>query len=224
MIGPKFGTVSKQAVNMAIREFRQKLAEGASTLYILGFSFEDDIKNEDIQNFNLGTFHVVKVRMNDDLLQDGLLKKDKAAGSFIIIGEPDIRLVHDDADICHIEIQGMDMYDPIQDRVTERNVADIAYWELDDNYSGTEFVVRSIHFCGGKKDEFTNWKKGLQSVAPKQTKKNVERTLHMEFPDEIWDSLYGFRSAPIKYEQGRKLDVRVVSQFGEESTKVIAMD
>lgn len=58
-------------------------------------------------------------------------------------------------------------------------------WELDDNYSGAEFVVRSIHFCGGKKDEFTNWKKGLQSVAPKQAKKNVERTLRMEFPDEI---------------------------------------
>ena len=224
MIGPKFGTVSKQSVNMAIREFRQKLNEGASTLYILGFSFEDDIKNEDIKDYNLGTFHVVKVRMNDDLLQDGLLKKDKTAGSFIIIGEPDIRLVRDDDDNCHVEIQGMDMYDPIQDRVTERNVADIAYWELDDRYSGTEFVVRSIHFCGGDKKEFNAWKKGLESVAPKQTKKNVERTLRMEFPEEVWDTLYDFRSAPIKYETGRKLAVRVVSQFGEESTKVITME
>jgi adenine-specific DNA-methyltransferase len=224
MIGPKFGTVSKQSVNMAIREFRQKLNEGASTLYILGFSFEDDIKNEDIKDYNLGTFHVVKVRMNDDLLQDGLLKKDKTAGSFIIIGEPDIRLVRDDDDNCHVEIQGMDMYDPIQDRVTERNVADIAYWELDDRYSGTEFVVRSIHFCGGDKKEFNAWKKGLESVAPKQTKRNVERTLRMEFPEEVWDTLYDFRSAPIKYEKDRKLAVRVVSQFGEESTKVITME
>ena len=224
MIGPKFGTVSKQSVNMAIREFRQKLNEGASTLYILGFSFEDDIKNEDIKDYNLGTFHVVKVRMNDDLLQDGLLKKDKTAGSFIIIGEPDIRLVRDDDDTCHVEIQGMDMYDPIQDRVAERNVADIAYWELDDRYSGTEFVVRSIHFCGGDKKEFNAWKKGLQGVAPKGIKRNVERTLRMEFPEDVWDTLYNFRSAPIKYEKGRKLAVRVVSQFGEESTKVIALD
>lgn len=224
MIGPKFGTVSKQSVNMAIREFRQKLNEGASTLYILGFSFEDDIKNEDIQDYNLGTFHVVKVRMNDDLLQDGLLKKDKAAGSFIIIGEPDIRLVRDDDDTCHVEIQGMDMYDPIQDRVAERNVADIAYWELDDRYSGTEFVVRSIHFCGGDKKEFNAWKKGLQSVAPRQIKRDIGRTLRMEFPEEVWDTLYDFRSAPINYEKGRKLAVRVISQFGEESTKVITLD
>ena len=224
MIGPKFGTVSKQSVNMAIREFRQKLNEGASTLYILGFSFEDDIKNEDIKDYNLGTFHVVKVRMNDDLLQDGLLKKDKTAGSFIIIGEPDIRLVRDDDDTCHVEIQGMDMYDPIQDRVAERNVADIAYWELDDRYSGTEFVVRSIHFCGGDKKEFNAWKKGLQSVAPRQIKRDIGRTLRMEFPEEVWNTLYDFRSAPIKYEKGRKLSVRVISQFGEESTKVIALD
>lgn len=224
MIGPKFGTVSKQSVNMAIREFRQKLNEGASTLYILGFSFEDDIKNEDIKDYNLGTFHVVKVRMNDDLLQDGLLKSQKTAGSFIIIGEPDIRLVRDDDDTCHVEIQGMDMYDPIQDRVAERNVADIAYWELDDRYSGTEFVVRSIHFCGGDKKEFNAWKKGLQSVTPRQIKRDIGRTLRMEFPEEVWDALYDFRSAPIKYEKGRKLAVRVVSQFGEESTKVITLD
>lgn len=224
MIGPKFGTVSKQSVNMAIREFRQKLNEGASTLYILGFSFEDDIKNEDIKDYNLGTFHVVKVRMNDDLLQDGLLKKDKTAGSFIIIGEPDIRLVRDDDDTCHVEIQGMDMYDPIQDRVAERNVADIAYWELDDRYSGTEFVVRSIHFCGGDKKEFNAWKKGLQSVTPRQIKRNIGRTLRMEFPEEVWDALYDFRSAPIKYEKGRQLAVRVISQFGEECTKVITLD
>ena len=70
LIGPKFGTVSKQAVNAAVREFRQKLSEGASTLYVLGFSFEDDIANKDITYYNLGTFHVVKVRMNDDLLQE----------------------------------------------------------------------------------------------------------------------------------------------------------
>ena len=46
----------------------------------------------------------------------------------------------------------------------------------------------------------------------------------MEFPYEVWDSLYDFCSAPIKYECGRRLAVRVVSQFGEESTKVITME
>ena len=223
MIGPKFGTVSKHAVNEAVRAFRQHLDE-SNWLVILGFSFEDSIESGENKDYNFGTFQVSKVRMSDDLLQDGLLKKDKKAGSFIIIGEPDISLVNDGDGKCHVEINGMDMYDPIQDEVKARNVNDIAYWEMDDNYTGGLFKVRSIHFCGGDKKDFAAWRKGLDTVAKDLAKKKAERTLRLEFNDEIWDTLYDFRSEPIPYEQGKKIAVRVVSQFGEESTKVLTME
>ena len=223
MIGPKFGTVSKHAVNEAVRAFRQHLDE-SNWLVILGFSFEDSIESGENKDYNFGTFQVSKVRMSDDLLQDGLLKKDKKAGSFIIIGEPDISLVNDGDGKCHVEINGMDMYDPIQDEVKARNVNDIAYWEMDDNYTGGLFKVRSIHFCGGSKDDFIAWRKGLDTVAKDLAKKKAERTLRLEFNDEIWNTLYDFRSEPLDYEKGKKIAVRVVSQFGEESTKVLTMD
>ena len=223
MIGPKFGTVSKHAVNEAVRAFRQHLDE-SNWLVILGFSFEDSIESGENKDYNFGTFQVSKVRMSDDLLQDGLLKKDKKAGSFIIIGEPDISLVNDGDGKCHVAINGMDMYDPIQDEVKARNVNDIAYWEMDDNYTGGLFKVRSIHFCGGDKKDFAAWRKGLDTVAKDLAKKKAERTLRLEFNDEIWDTLYDFKSEPIPYEQGKKIAVRVVSQFGEESTKVLTMD
>ena len=161
--------------------------------------------------------------MSDDLLQDGLLKKDKKAGSFIIIGEPDISLINNGDGKCHVEINGMDMYDPIQDEVKARNVNDIAYWEMDDNYTGGLFKVRSIHFCGGDKKDFDAWRKGLDTVAKDLAKKKAEKTLRLEFNEEVWDTLYDFKSEPIPYEQGKKIAVRVVSQFGEESTKVLEM-
>ena len=164
------------------------------------------------------------------LLQDGLLKKDKKAASFIIIGEPDIALVKDETNKCHIEIRGLDMYDPIKNMVKERSVADIAYWEMDTDYSGNRFQVKSIHFCGGDKKDFAAWRKGLDTVAKDLAKKKTERTLRLEFNDEIWDTLYDFRSEPLDYEKGKKIAVRVVSQFGdvvsqfgEESTKVLEM-
>ena len=222
MIGPKFGTVSKHAVNEAVRAFRQHLNE-SNWLVILGFSFEDSIESGENKDYNFGTFQVSKVRMSDDLLQDGLLKKDKKAGSFIIIGEPDISLVNDGDGKCHVEINGMDMYDPIQDEVKARNVNDIAYWEMDDNYTGGLFKVRSIHFCGGDKKDFAAWRKGLDTVAKDLAKKKAERTLRLEFNDEIWDTLYDFKSEPIPYDKVKKIAVRVVSQFGEESTKVLEM-
>lgn len=75
-IGPKFGSVSKRAVSEALKEFRGiALNEGASWLCVLGFSFEDNINEKD---YNLGSFVVSKVRMHDDLMQDGLLKKTRA--------------------------------------------------------------------------------------------------------------------------------------------------
>ena len=219
MIGPKFGTVSKKAVTEAIRAFRQHTSE-SRWLAILGFSFDDNIEKDR----NFGIFQVSMVRMSDDLMQDGLLKKDKKAGSFIIIGEPDIELVKDDDKTCHVEIKGMDMYDPIKDDVKARNIEDIAYWEMDDNYKGGLFKVRSIHFCGGDKKEFQAWRKGLDNVAKIMAKKKAERTLRLQINEEMWDSLYGFESEPITYEKGKQIAVRVVSQFGEEATKVLTME
>lgn len=225
MVGPKFGTVSKHAVNEAIRAFRNHLSESA-WLCILGFSFDDSIEMaaDESKDYNFGTFQVSKVRMSDDLLQDGLTKKDKKAGAFIIIGEPDIDLVKDSEKSCHVEVKGMDMYDPIHDDVKARSTSDIAYWEMDDDYKGGLFKVRSIHFCGGKKDEFKAWKKGLANVAKDVARKKAENTLRLKFNDEVWDTLYDNRSEPIKYEQGKRVAVRVVSQFGEEATKILTME
>lgn len=222
-IGPKFGSVSKRAVSEALKEFRGiALNEGASWLCVLGFSFEDNINEKD---YNLGSFVVSKVRMHDDLMQDGLLKKDKGAGTFITIGEPDIAIVEDEGGkTVHVEIQGLDIYDPIKDIVKPRSVEDIAYWEIDDDYNGEQFIVRGLHFCGGSKKEFEAWRKGLQSVAPGKNKKGIEKTLRIVFNEEMWDTLYDFRSHPIEKRAGRKIAVRVISQFGEESTKVLTIE
>lgn len=221
-IGPKFGTVSKLSVTESVKAFRSKAKnEGASWLVILGFSFEDSINDAD---YNLGTYTVSKVRMHDDLMQDGLLKKDKGAGSFITIGEPDIQIVNDNEYNCHVEIRGLDIYDPIKDDVKARSTADIAYWEIDDDYNEEQFIVREVHFCGGNKKEFEAWRKGLNGIASAKTKKKAETTLKLELKDEVWDTLYDFRSSAIERKPGRKICVRVVSQFGEESSKVLTIE
>ena len=54
-------------------------------------------------------------------------------------------------------------------------------------------------------------------------KRNVERTLRIEIDEEAFDRLYGFVSHPIPATAGRRVAVRVVSQFGEESTKVLEL-
>lgn len=218
-IGPKFGTVSKKLVSDAVKECRQK-GDG-NWLVILGFSFESDIEGG-IQTTSMGNFEVTKVRIHDDLLQEGLKKKPaKSAASFVTIGEPDIELIKNGKEV-QVEIQGLDIYDPIKDEVKPRNVHDIAYWMVDDDYDGSNFVVKQIFFCGGDKDAFKKWRKGLDTLAKDSTKKKVEKTLKIEIDDEAFDRLYGHVSHPIEIKnKGQKIAVRIISQFGEESTKVL---
>lgn len=220
-IGPKFGTVSKKLVSEAIKACRQK--GDAQWLVILGFSFESDIEGGQ-QTMSMGTFQVDRVRIHDDLLQEGLKKKPaKSAASFVTIGEPDI-VLHKDGNTATIEIQGLDIYDPIRGIVKARDIADIAYWIVDDDYDGSNFVVKQVFFCGGEKDEFSKWKKGLDNLAKDNTKKKVEKTLKIEIDEEAFDRLYGHISHPIEIKnKGQKIAVRIISQFGEECMKVLAV-
>jgi adenine-specific DNA-methyltransferase len=211
-IGPKFGTVSKNAVNEAVKECR--IRGDAGWLIVEGAT----------QTTSMGKFEVTKCRIHDDLLQEGLKKKPaKSAASFVTIGEPDIDLVKKGKEVT-VEIKGLDIYDPIKDEVKPRNVHDIAYWMVDDDYDGSNFVVTQVFFCGGDKDEFDKWRKGLDNLAKDTTKKKVEKTLKIEIDDEAFDRLYGHISHPIEIKKkGQKIAVRVISQFGEETTKVIAL-
>ncbi len=215
-IGPKFGTVSNQAVTEAIKACRDK--RDGDWLLILGFAFESGVS--DVTTRDFGQFKVSIVRMHDNLLQQGLLKRDKKAASFVTIGEPDIRL-HRENGTATVEIAGLDIYDPIKDEVKSRDVHDIAYWMVDDDYDGSNFVVRQVFFCGGDKDEFEEWKKGLSELAEAKTKKAAEQTLKVEIDDEAFAGVYGHVSRPFPVKKGQKIAVRVISQFGEETTKVV---
>jgi adenine-specific DNA-methyltransferase len=223
-IGPQFGTVSRQAVNTAIRACRNRA--DADWLVILGFGFESDIENRAV-TLKVGSFEVTKVRMHDDLMQDGLIKKDKKAASFVTIGEAAIGLIDarlpDGRAAKQVEIQGLDIYDPIKDEVKGRSVADINYWMVDDDYDGASFIARQVFFCGGDEDEFDKFKRGLSNLAAAGLKAKAERTLRVELDDDAFSRVYGFRSHPIPVEQGRRVAVRVISQFGEESTKVVRL-
>jgi adenine-specific DNA-methyltransferase len=218
-IGPQFGTVSKQAANEALKACRQRA--DADWLVLLGFGFESDVDSR-VVNLKVGSFQVTKARMHDDLMQDGLIKKDKKAASFVTIGEPDIGLVRS-GDTVVVEIRGLDIYDPIQDILKPRSVSDINFWMLDDDYDGSNFVPTQVFFCGGEKDEFDKFKRGLSQLAAASIKKNAERTLKIEMDDEAFGRVYGHISHPVPSVKGKKLAVRVVSQFGEECTKVLTL-
>lgn len=85
--------------------------------------------------------------------------------------------------------------------------------------------VRRNYFCGSDQQEFKNWQKGLSQLAKRSARKNAEKLLKIEIDEDAFDRVYGYKSHPIAVEKSRKqkrrIAVRVISQFGEESTKVV---
>jgi len=158
-------------------------------------------------------------------LQEGLLKKDKKAASFVTIGEPDIDLnvgaPLDRARTAQVVIKGLDIYDP--DEVKSRDIHDIAYWMGDTDYDGPNFIVRQAFFSGGEKKEFAQWRKGLDQLAKLKAKKKAEKTLKIKIDEDAFDRLYGHESHPFKVKESQEIAVRVISQFGGETTKVLAV-
>jgi adenine-specific DNA-methyltransferase len=43
----------------------------------------------------------------------------------------------------------------------------------------------------------------------------------VEIDDEAFSRTYGYKSHPFPVKKGQKIAVRVISQFGEETTKVL---
>ena len=219
-IGPQFGTVSRVVMNQAVRSCASR--GDADWLVLLGFGFDSDVQGGE-RTRRVGSFQVDKVRMHDDLMQEGLTKKDKKAASFVTIGEPELALRRTGDGKVSVEIVGLDIYDPILDQVKGRSVSDISYWMLDEHYDGSNFTPTQVFFCGGDKGEFDKFKRGLSNLAAASVKKNAERMLKIELDDEAFNRVYGFRSHPVADEKGRVLAVRVISQFGEESTKLLTL-
>jgi len=233
-IANPYESLSKQTASQAVKEALQKM--DCSWVVLLAFSFDETLENKKVAHTN-GSFEFTKVRLSDDLLQNGLLKKDKKSASFVSIGEPDIALLAEGKrylwknqvweteegyllgkqSSVQIEILGMDIYNPYSFDVNSREKNDIAYWSLDDNYNGSVFILRQFFLCGGEHDEYDKMLKGVEKVA-----NDLKKTLKIEVDTEALERLYGYVSAPIELVKGKKIALRVVSQFGEESSKVIS--
>lgn len=86
---------------------------------------------------------------------------------------------------------------------------------LDDDYDGNNFIVKQVFFCGGEKDEYEKMKKNLNKF---------QKTLKIEIDEEAFERVYGHKSHPIEIKHtDQKIAVKVVSQFGEESMKVVSV-
>jgi adenine-specific DNA-methyltransferase len=198
-IGPEYGTVSYGLVREAAREALDSVFD---TLIICGFAFEPKVNEEALTRFPRLT--VLKARMNNDLhLADSLRSQTNNANLFVIFGEPDITIHHDEDGRVRVEILGLDIFDPTTGEVRSSSLDDIAAWFIDTDYDGESFFVRHAYFLGGN-DPY----------------KRLKTTLKTEIDEEAWATLYSAVSRPFDKPETGRIAVKVINHYGDEVLKV----
>ena len=211
-IGPQYGTVSPAFVKDAAREASKAL--DLDLLCVLGFAFDPQVLNtgQDFvasdESFDvaaeraLGRIPVLLVRMNADLLMGEELKKTGAGNLFTVFGEPDIAVKVEGGEV-HVELLGVDVFDPTTGEVRSSGVDQVALWMIDTDYDGESFFVRHCYFTGGQ-DPYARLKKALKA----------------DIDEEAWASLYQTISRPFPVPSTGRIAVKVINDYGDEVVKI----
>ena len=198
MVAAEDVTVPGEMVREAAREITDS-AERADVLLVVAHAYAADAPA------SVGRVNVARAQMNRDLMIREL-SAETGHEAFVIIGEPDIRILDDYPDgQMAVEVRGYDTFDPATGNAAEGGPDDMACWMLDTDHDGESFYARRIHFPGAYNDR--QIKKLLKELG-----KNA---------DEVeQEALTAMRSAPFEVPERGRIAVKIVTATGMEMTSV----
>ncbi len=195
-IGPEFGTVLRADLVAAAREAGDA---GFDVLIACAFNYEAHTTE-----FNkLGRIPVLKARMNADLYMAEDLKTTGKGNLFVIFGEPDIDLIHENDGKLRVKVKGVDVFKPQTGEVISDNADGIACWFVDTDYNEESFFVRHAYFLGAS-DPY----------------RALKTTLKAEIDPEAWATLHSDTSRPFDVPANGRIAVKVINHLGDEVMKV----
>ena len=196
MVAAEDVTVPGEMVREAAREITDS-AERADVLLVVAYAYAADAPP------TVGRIAVARAQMNRDLMIREL-SAETGHEAFVIIGEPDIRILDEyPAGQIAVEILGYDTFDPATGNAAEGGPDDVACWMLDTDHDGESFYARRIHFPGADND--------------RQIKKLL-RELGKNADDAEQEALTARRSAPFNPPERGRIAVKIVTATGMEMT------
>ncbi len=200
LIGPQYGTVSRDMIEKAALEAVRQKADAFDMLLVCGFAF-DPMVVEEAKNY--GKLIVQTARINPDLLLMGSKLKSRP-GLFTTFGEPDVTVEPAENDQLVVRLNAMDVYDPNKREVRSSEPREIACWFIDTNYNDKSFFVRHAYFTGEDKPY-----------------ERLKAALRADIDSEAWETLYRTESIPFDRPASGMIAVKVINHYGDEVMKVI---
>ena len=118
---------------------------GYDELVFAGFSF-DSAAQGIIQNNPNPRVHIHMAYINPDVVMDDLLKKTSTSQLFTVFGLPRTMLETNDDGEYVITMEGVDIYNPVDNTVSSAGADKVAAWFVDSDYDGRTFCITQGFF------------------------------------------------------------------------------
>ena len=200
--GPQYGAVTAKQVEDAVRTAYRR---GYDALLFAGFSF-DGAAQAAIQTDANPDLRVHMVHVAPDVNMEGLLKETNNSHLFTVSGLPRTKLTKRDNGEYVVAMEGVDIYDPLDNTIVSENADGVAAWFLDTDYDGRTFCISQAFF-----PDASAWNKLARAM------KNI-------VDPEIFASLCGTQSLPFRRGEHSQLAVKVIDPRGNEVMRVHQME
>ncbi|HLC41362.1 MAG TPA: site-specific DNA-methyltransferase [Methylomirabilota bacterium] len=201
VFGPENGAVSEKLVYEAAREAH---AKSYARLFVIGFAIQPNARLLVDQCSEVVGIHAAYIQATPDIMMGDLLKNMRSSQIFSVCGLPEIELrkvkskEKTDGQMYEVELQGLDVFDPVTMENHHRKGEDVPSWFLDTDYNGLCFHVSQAFF-----PRTGAWE-------------NLKKALKGEYGDTVWDHLAGTVSAPFCDGLHKTIAVKVIDDRGNE--------
>ena len=198
VLGPQHGPVTAMQVEDCLRITSRR---GYDELVFAGFSFDgaaQAIIQED-PNPRVRT-HIAHI--NPDVAMGDLLKETPSTQLFTVFGMPRTQLEETADGEYYIKMEGVDIYNPVDNTVNSAGADKVAAWFVDSDYDGRTFCITQAFF-----PDKSAWNK-------------IARALKGVIDEDRFEQFSGTESFPFPVGEHACVAVKVIDPRGNEVMRV----
>ncbi|HOW75716.1 MAG TPA: site-specific DNA-methyltransferase [Candidatus Competibacteraceae bacterium] len=201
-IGPEFGPVTAWQVENALFYAARR---GFDNLVFAGFSF-DAAAQATIQDDPNPRVRCHLAHIRPDVNMGNLLKDTPNAQLFSVFGSPRVALNPADDSLFTVTLEGVDIYNPVENTILATKVDKVAAWFVDTDYDGRVFCITQAFFPD--KSAWEKLAKALKSVVD----------------ESAFEALSGTESLPFAAGKHQRVAVKVIDPRGNEVMRVLRLE
>lgn len=203
VFGPQYGPITAKMIEEIIKPAARRYDD----LVFAAFSFDGPAQAVIDEGHPRLRMHIAHIRPDVNPGMNGLLKEQPGSQLFTVFGRPRTKLGGPDKDGMYtIEMQGVDIYDPVNNSIIDTGAAKVAAWFVDSDYDGRTFCITQAFF-----PDRSAWEK-------------LSKALDGVVDPDRFEAFSGTVSLPFPAGKHKAVAVKVIDPRGNEAMRVHRTD